>query len=289
MKVVDNNALVSDFSISKMVFLMNRISVQTYFLASIVLFSIGISKCNNSCRPGNSTTECCTGFRKINEECTECIGFIGINCGLSCPTDWYGPQCRLPCNCSKNETCNQFVGCLPKKKPNSSCSRNETRSSEEMLSSCILWQVAVALLGIQVVALFAFIGCSLRRKLKWRRKLEIYVTETEGHYRRRMDDSAAEQSVEREERKSANYDGHVLRRKEANGDVYNRILFKKVSTVQNSSDEYDVIMKQYKRLEENVIKPDDVIKTCHVPVSKLSTKDTQERKIYTLAKYREEK
>ena len=45
----------------------------------------------------------------------ECIGFIGINCGLSCPIDWYGPQCRLPCNCSKNETCNQFVGCLPKK------------------------------------------------------------------------------------------------------------------------------------------------------------------------------
>ena len=125
--------------------------------------------------------------------------------------------------------------------------------------------------------------------MKWRRKLEIYVTETAGHYRRRMEYSAADQTVKREERKSANYDGHLLRRKEANGDVYSRIHFKKVSTVQNSSDEYSVIMKQYKRLEENVIKPDDVIKTHHVPVSKSSTKDTQERKIYTLAKYREEK
>ena len=115
-----------------------------------------------------------------------------------------------------------------------------------------------------------------RRKLKWRRKLEIYVTETAGHFRRRMDDSAAD------------YDGHLLRRKETNGDVYNRIHFKKISTVQNSSDEYSVIMNQFKRLEGNVIKADSVIKTHHVPVSKPSTKDTQERKIYTLAKYREE-
>ncbi|XP_078329437.1 uncharacterized protein LOC144624070 isoform X3 [Crassostrea virginica] len=225
----------------------------------------------------------------IDLECTECIGFYGTNCKYSCPSGWYGPGCLFPCSCSENETCNPFVGCMSATNLDRVCIRNKTWSFEEVLNNCILWQLVVALLGIQVVALFAFIGCSIRRKLKWRRKLEIYVTETEGHYRRRMDDSAAEQSVEREERKSANYDGHVLRRKEANGDVYNRILFKKVSTVENSSDEYSVIMKQYKRLEENVIKPDDVIKTCQVPVSKGSTKDTQERKIYTLAKYREEK
>ena len=143
---------------------------------------------------------------------------------------------------------------------------------------------------IQDFFFFIFLKWNLyRRKLKWRRKLEIYVTETAGHYRRRMDDSAADQTVEREERKSANYDGHLLRRKEANGDVYNRIHFKKVSTVQNSSDEYSVIMKQYKRLEDNAIKPNDVINTRHVPGSKSSTKVTQERKIYSLAKSREEK
>ena len=143
---------------------------------------------------------------------------------------------------------------------------------------------------IQGFFFFIFLKWNLyRRKLKWRRKLEIYVTETAGHFRRRMDDSAADQTVERHERKSANYDSHLLRRNEANGDVYSRIHFKKVSTVQNSSDEYSVILKQYKRLKKNVIKPDDVIKTCHVPVSKSSTKDTQERKIYTLVKYREEK
>nr|XP_022310768.1 uncharacterized protein LOC111116074 [Crassostrea virginica] len=225
----------------------------------------------------------------IEEECTECIGYFGINCGVPCLAGWFGPQCKLFCNCSENETCNPFVGCLSAKNLDSVCITNKTWSFEEEFNNCILWQLVVALLGIQVVAIFAFIGCSIRRKLKWRRKLEIYVTETAGHFRRRMDDSAADQTVEREERKSANYDGHLLRRKEANGDVYSRIHFKKVSTVQNSSDEYSVIMKQYKRLEENVIKPDDVIKTHHAPVSKSSTKDTQERKIYTLAKYREEK
>ena len=44
MKVVDNNALVYDFSISKMIFLISKISVRLYFLASIVLFLIGNSK-----------------------------------------------------------------------------------------------------------------------------------------------------------------------------------------------------------------------------------------------------
>ena len=49
MKVVDNNALVYDFSISKMIFLISKISVRLYFLASIVLFSIGNSKGGSSC------------------------------------------------------------------------------------------------------------------------------------------------------------------------------------------------------------------------------------------------
>ena len=43
----------------------------------------------------------------------ECIWFFGINCGLSCLAGWYGPRCRFPCNCFKNETCNQFVESLP--------------------------------------------------------------------------------------------------------------------------------------------------------------------------------
>ncbi|XP_078329438.1 uncharacterized protein LOC144624071 [Crassostrea virginica] len=138
-----------------MIFLMSKISVRLYFLASIVLFSIGISKDDNACPKQNFTSECCSGYRMIDKESTECIGFFGTNCKYSCPSGWYGPRCIFPCNCSKNETWNQFVGCLPKKtqydisqytmdylikkEPNSSCSRNETRSSEEMLSSCILW------------------------------------------------------------------------------------------------------------------------------------------------------
>ena len=42
----------------------------------------------------------------------ECIGFVEINCRLSYLADWNAPQYRFPCNCSKTETCNQFVECL---------------------------------------------------------------------------------------------------------------------------------------------------------------------------------
>ena len=49
MKVVDNNALAYDFSMSKMIFLLSKISVGLYFLSSIVLVSIGNSKGGNLC------------------------------------------------------------------------------------------------------------------------------------------------------------------------------------------------------------------------------------------------
>ena len=45
----------------------------------------------------------------------ECIGYFGINCGVPCLAGWFGPQCKLFCNCSENETCNPFVGCLSAK------------------------------------------------------------------------------------------------------------------------------------------------------------------------------
>ena len=49
LKVVDNNALAYDFSISKMIFLVSRISVRLFFLGNLFLFPIGISKGGSSC------------------------------------------------------------------------------------------------------------------------------------------------------------------------------------------------------------------------------------------------
>ena len=53
--------------------------------------------------------------------------------------------------------------------------------------------------------------------------------------------------MERGGEKPVDYDDHLVRRKKAieeAGDVYNHIHFQKVPTVQNSSDEYGVIMKK---------------------------------------------
>ena len=41
----------------------------------------------------------------------ECIGFYGLDCLYPCGVGVYGAQCKEKCNCSENETCNQYVGC----------------------------------------------------------------------------------------------------------------------------------------------------------------------------------
>lgn len=43
---------------------------------------------------------------------TECIGYFGEGCSRPCPSGFYGRSCTTQCNCSVNETCNQFVGCI---------------------------------------------------------------------------------------------------------------------------------------------------------------------------------
>ncbi|XP_055996860.1 uncharacterized protein LOC130046975 isoform X2 [Ostrea edulis] len=67
----------------------------------------------------NNTKYCCSGYRKIEGECTECVGFFGDNCDKQCVNGYFGKSCREACNCTKSETCNQYVGCIePKSKNN---------------------------------------------------------------------------------------------------------------------------------------------------------------------------
>jgi hypothetical protein len=46
---------------------------------------------------------------------TECIGYFGNNCDSPCPESYYGRSCEEPCNCTAEQYCNQYVGCLPRK------------------------------------------------------------------------------------------------------------------------------------------------------------------------------
>ena len=42
----------------------------------------------------------------------ECIGFYGVHCGRPCVKGFFGEGCRSYCNCTAEQTCNQFVGCI---------------------------------------------------------------------------------------------------------------------------------------------------------------------------------
>lgn len=47
------------------------------------------------------------------------LDIIGEDCSVPCPAGFYGNQCKHPCNCSSNEKCNPFAGCIS----NSSCGK----------------------------------------------------------------------------------------------------------------------------------------------------------------------
>lgn len=87
---------------------LNQLFVCTHFVYLIAIISLSTAA---ECKDDTLQPKCCSGHRKINETCEECIGFYGEDCGIPCPTGSYGPGCISKCNCSVHETCNQFVGC----------------------------------------------------------------------------------------------------------------------------------------------------------------------------------
>lgn len=61
-----------------------------------------------------TTTEHKLSLQFVKFIFTECIGYYGKDCSDPCPTGLYGKRCAESCDCSVNETCDQFVGCMPK-------------------------------------------------------------------------------------------------------------------------------------------------------------------------------
>lgn len=44
-------------------------------------------------------------------ECPD--GTFGVNCSQKCPNNYFGRLCKMPCNCSDGQFCDQVKGCIP--------------------------------------------------------------------------------------------------------------------------------------------------------------------------------
>ncbi|XP_052694692.1 scavenger receptor class F member 1-like [Crassostrea angulata] len=123
---------------------------------AILMTTIGTYSDELKCTESNSSAQCCSGFRKINRKCEECIGFFGEGCTRSCPPGFYGRRCRLICNCAVNETCNQFVGC----RSNSTCDLQQNVEQHDLI-----WQLLITLLCVQGLISVLCISYSLRKRM----------------------------------------------------------------------------------------------------------------------------
>ncbi|XP_052701814.1 platelet endothelial aggregation receptor 1-like [Crassostrea angulata] len=87
---------------------------QLFAYTHYVLLALAITWSKaKECGQSTSSKICCSGYREISGTCTECIGYMGKDCSVPCPTGFYGKRCFKSCKCSVFETCNQFVGCMP--------------------------------------------------------------------------------------------------------------------------------------------------------------------------------
>ncbi|XP_062586835.1 N-acetylglucosamine-1-phosphodiester alpha-N-acetylglucosaminidase-like isoform X2 [Saccostrea cucullata] len=87
---------------------------QIKFICLILFLGVSYGKQNNSsvCPTFDNPEQCCSGSRIINRTCTECVGFFGPNSVTPCPVNFYGVKCDSECNCTEEEECNPYVGCL---------------------------------------------------------------------------------------------------------------------------------------------------------------------------------
>lgn len=44
-------------------------------------------------------------------ECPD--GTFGVNCSQTCPNNYFGRLCKMPCNCPDGQFCDQVKGCIP--------------------------------------------------------------------------------------------------------------------------------------------------------------------------------
>ncbi|XP_034321012.2 uncharacterized protein [Magallana gigas] len=163
----------------------HQLFAYTHFV--LLAFAITWSKAKE-CGQSTLSKICCSGYREINGTCRECIGYYGKDCSDPCPTGLYGKRCAESCECSVNETCNQFVGCMPKpafdmshcfcryriknRKSMDNCFLTESKYRKSVhFESCFsLYLSVIALTASQIVTLICCLktlrwkGCSLSAK-----------------------------------------------------------------------------------------------------------------------------
>nr|XP_034338668.1 uncharacterized protein LOC105323934 isoform X3 [Crassostrea gigas] len=73
----------------------------------------------DGCNINNFTTDgdnfpCIQNYYILDGNCTECPdGTFGVNCSQTCPNNYFGRLCKIPCNCSDGQFCDQVKGCIP--------------------------------------------------------------------------------------------------------------------------------------------------------------------------------
>ncbi|XP_055996862.1 uncharacterized protein LOC125683256 isoform X2 [Ostrea edulis] len=66
----------------------------------------------NVCGNQNGTLKCCPDYYLLNGSCKECFGAFGEDCSTPCGLNTYGYRCRATCNCSENQVCDRYTGCM---------------------------------------------------------------------------------------------------------------------------------------------------------------------------------
>eukprot|EP00105_Crassostrea_gigas_P022506 XP_011442052.2 PREDICTED: uncharacterized protein LOC105338567 isoform X2 [Crassostrea gigas] len=216
---------------------MNMMLLNPLYTFSCVLLLIISIKLSRTQECGENH-KCCPDFREINGTCTECIGFYGENCNTPCPSNFYGPKCKGVCNCSENETCNQFVGCVS----NFTCDVGQhlVRSQQGNL----LWQIGICSLAIQSLTLCLCISIVLRKRMKWRKKPRITNPGSVRDHIRHLERSS---KMPKYKRKCENDDEGPLDGVPTYGQLrngYNHIYFPKVHLDGLFSDEYSSMKDQ---------------------------------------------
>ncbi|XP_055996863.1 uncharacterized protein LOC125647361 isoform X1 [Ostrea edulis] len=104
---------------------------------------------------------CCSGYRLWNEQCIECFGAFGENCSVPCGQNTFGYRCRRICNCTDNQVCDRYTGCME---------RDVNQQRHQVVISLIIG------LGLAMVtASVVFVGvmfCKWRRQIQQRFKQE---------------------------------------------------------------------------------------------------------------------
>nr|XP_034337438.1 uncharacterized protein LOC105341011 isoform X2 [Crassostrea gigas] len=69
------------------------------------------------CKGSITELKCCTDYiYSQSGDCKPCIGSFGDNCdGGPCPKGHYGHGCKEKCNCTEQQDCDRFIGCVNSK------------------------------------------------------------------------------------------------------------------------------------------------------------------------------